>query len=63
MAVLLNHTIVPAKDKRAASAFLADVLGLEPPRPFGPFMCVETANEVSLDYDDGYAGWGGVTSL
>ncbi len=52
MAVLLNHTIVPAKDKRVAAAFIADILGLAPPRPFGPFVCVETANGVSLDYDD-----------
>lgn len=52
MAVLLNHTIVPAKDKRAGAEFIAEILGLQPPTPFGPFMCVETANGVSLDYDD-----------
>lgn len=52
MAVLLNHTIVPVRDKRAGSEFIAEILGLEPPKPFGPFMCVETANGVSLDYDD-----------
>lgn len=52
MAVQLNHTIVPAHDKLAAATFLAEILGLEPPTPFGPFMCVETANSVSLDYAD-----------
>jgi catechol 2,3-dioxygenase-like lactoylglutathione lyase family enzyme len=52
MAVELNHTIVPVKDKVASANFLADILGLEPPKPFGPFLCVETANGVSLDYDD-----------
>jgi catechol 2,3-dioxygenase-like lactoylglutathione lyase family enzyme len=52
MAVLLNHTIVPVKDKKADSEFIAQILGLEPPTPMGPFMCVETANDVSLDYDD-----------
>jgi catechol 2,3-dioxygenase-like lactoylglutathione lyase family enzyme len=52
MAVSLNHTIVPAQDKKLAAEFLADILGLEPPKPFGPFMCLETANGVSLDYDD-----------
>ena len=52
MAVQLNHTIVPAQDKQASAAFLADILGLDPPKPFGPFLCVETANGVSLDYDD-----------
>ena len=52
MAVLLNHTIVPARDKEASAKFLAEILGLDPPKRFGPFMCLETANGVSLDYDD-----------
>lgn len=52
MAVDLNHTIVPAYDKKASAEFLADVLGLGAPKAFGPFLCVETANGVSLDYDD-----------
>jgi catechol 2,3-dioxygenase-like lactoylglutathione lyase family enzyme len=52
MAVQLNHTIVPALDTLAAATFLAEILGLEPPTPFGPFQCVETANGVSLDYAD-----------
>ena len=52
MAVQLNHTIVPARDKQASACFIAEILGLDPPQPFGPFVCVETANGVSLDYDD-----------
>jgi catechol 2,3-dioxygenase-like lactoylglutathione lyase family enzyme len=58
VAVQLNHTIVAAHDKRASATFLAEILGLEAPTPFGPFMCVETANGVSLDYMDymDYAG-------
>ena len=52
MAVRLNHTIVSAKDKKESAEFLADILGLAPPVPFGPFLCLETANEVSLDFDD-----------
>jgi catechol 2,3-dioxygenase-like lactoylglutathione lyase family enzyme len=52
MAVDLNHTIVWSKDKRVSAEFLADLLGLAPPTPYGPFLCVETANGVSLDYDD-----------
>lgn len=52
MAILLNHTIVPADDKRLGSEFIAAILGLDPPAPDGPFMCVETANGVTLDYDD-----------
>jgi hypothetical protein len=52
MAVQLNHTIVPVQDKEASANFLAEILGLDPPRSFGPFLCLETANGVSLDYDD-----------
>jgi catechol 2,3-dioxygenase-like lactoylglutathione lyase family enzyme len=55
MTIQLNHTIVPAEDKAASATFLAEILGLDAPTPFGPFMCVETANGVSLDYAD-YAG-------
>ncbi len=50
MAVQLNHTIIPARDNEESAVFLADILGLASPTPFGPFMCVETANGVSLDY-------------
>ena len=52
MAIQLNHTIVAAHDKEASARFLAEILGLGPPTPFGPFMCLETANGVSLDYAD-----------
>ena len=50
MSVRLNHTIVAARDRNASAAFLADILGLEPPTTFGPFSVVELANEVSLDF-------------
>lgn len=50
MPVQLNHTIVHAKDKAASANFLADILGLLAPRAFCPFMGVETANGVSLDF-------------
>lgn len=50
MSVELNHTIVSAHDRDASAAFLADLLGLETPKPFGPFMVVELANGVNLDF-------------
>jgi catechol 2,3-dioxygenase-like lactoylglutathione lyase family enzyme len=50
MPVQLNHTIVHAKDAAASAQFYADILGLAPPRPFGPFMVVDTANGISLDF-------------
>ena len=50
MAVKLNHTIVHARDKRASAQFMADILGLGEPVPFGPFLGVVTANDVTLDF-------------
>jgi catechol 2,3-dioxygenase-like lactoylglutathione lyase family enzyme len=52
MAVRLNHTIVRAHDKRRSASFLTDILGLEPPREFGPFAVVQVDNDVSLDFAD-----------
>ncbi|MDQ1479548.1 MAG: hypothetical protein QOI44_409, partial [Actinomycetota bacterium] len=47
MAVELNHIIVPSRDKVGSSRFLADILGIDPPRPVGHFMAAQTANGVS----------------
>jgi hypothetical protein len=52
MSVELNHTIVAARDSEASATFLAEILDLPAPRPFGPFMVVEVANGVSLDFMD-----------
>ena len=52
MSVKLNHTIVSARDKRASATFLADLLGIPPPTPFGPFVGVQMDNEVTLDFAD-----------
>lgn len=55
MTVKLNHTIVSARDKQASARFLSEILGLPAPVPFGPFLAVQTGNEVTLDFldDDG----------
>ena len=50
MAVRLNHTIVHARDKRAAARFFSEVLGLKAPKAFGPFLDVETSNGVTLAF-------------
>src|SRR6266542_2470421 len=55
MAVQLNHTIVSARDKGVSAAFLAEILGLSEPKPFGPFLGVVVDNDVTLDFVD----WGG----
>jgi catechol 2,3-dioxygenase-like lactoylglutathione lyase family enzyme len=52
MAVQLNHTIVAARDKDASATFLAEILGLPEPKPFGPFMGVPVDNDVTLDFVD-----------
>ena len=48
----LNHTIVYSRDKRAAANFFAELFGLPKPVRFGPFLGVETGNEVTLDFYD-----------
>ena len=52
MSVSLNHHIVKAHDKHASAQFLVDILGLEQPTTYGPFVVVETANGVQLDFAD-----------
>jgi catechol 2,3-dioxygenase-like lactoylglutathione lyase family enzyme len=52
MTVELNHTIVPARDKHASAAFIAEVLGLPVGGEVGPFVQVELANNVTLDFMD-----------
>lgn len=49
MTVQLNHTIIPARDKKESAAFLADILGLSEPFPFGPFLAVQVES-LTLDY-------------
>ena len=52
MTVALNHTIVRVSDKHASAQFLVDVLGLEQPTTYGPFVVVSLAHGLSLDYAD-----------
>lgn len=50
MSVELNHTIIHARDNRESAEFLAHILGLKVGQEFGPFVPVETANGVTLDF-------------
>ena len=50
MSIMLNHTIVYARNKEASAAFLAEILGLPEPKPFGPFLAVQLDNGVTLDF-------------
>src|SRR5688572_25188766 len=52
MSVLLNHTIVRCRDKQKSASFLTEILGLQKPERFGPFLIVEVDNGVSLDFHE-----------
>lgn len=49
MTVRLDHLIIAASDKHEAAAFLASILGLDDPKPFGPFMEV-VIDGISFDF-------------
>ena len=52
MTAQLNHTIVRCRDQQRSATFLAQVLGLPAPQRYGPFLVVDTGNQVSLDFDE-----------
>jgi catechol 2,3-dioxygenase-like lactoylglutathione lyase family enzyme len=52
MAIELNHTIIHSNDKRAAAGFFVDLFDLPAPVPFGPFLDVVLANDVTLAFMD-----------
>jgi catechol 2,3-dioxygenase-like lactoylglutathione lyase family enzyme len=56
MTAQLNHTIVACRDQRVSAAFLSEMLGLDAPTRYGPFLVVEAGNGVSLDYHDAEGG-------
>ncbi len=52
MSVQLNHTIVWCRDQKRSAAFLTSIFGLPDATRFGPFLIVDTANGVSLDFGE-----------
>ncbi|SEH00450.1 hypothetical protein SAMN05444920_116185 [Nonomuraea solani] len=52
MTIVMNHLIVPAADKTVAATFFADLLGLRPGVPAGPFAPVRVNADLTLDFDD-----------
>lgn len=52
MTIELNHTIVYSRDKRTSSDFLAGLFGLPGPVAWGPFLAIEVANRITLDFID-----------
>ncbi len=52
MSVALNHTIVRVRDKKLSAEYYAETLGLPGPMTFGPFLLIELAHGVSLDFSE-----------
>jgi catechol 2,3-dioxygenase-like lactoylglutathione lyase family enzyme len=52
MAITLNHTIVPVRDKKAAAKFFARIFGLHVDRKGGHFAPVRINDALTLLFDD-----------
>jgi len=52
MAITLNHTIVPARDKEASARFFAAIFGLKYEGASGHFAPVRVNETLTLDFDD-----------
>ena len=52
MAIILNHTIVPARDKEASARFFADIFGLKYEGASGHFTPVRVNETLTLDFDN-----------
>jgi catechol 2,3-dioxygenase-like lactoylglutathione lyase family enzyme len=51
-AIVLDHTIVPARDKERAARFFARIFGLTYDGPSGPFAPVRINDTLTFDFDD-----------
>ena len=54
MSIELNHTIIDAHDGEASARRFAELFGLPEPEHWGPFWQVDTANGVTLDFQDSH---------
>jgi catechol 2,3-dioxygenase-like lactoylglutathione lyase family enzyme len=52
MAIVLDHTIVPAKDKTASAKFFADIFGLAVKPGQGYFAQVQINESLTFDFAD-----------
>ena len=52
MAIILDHTIVPAKNKEVSARFFAKIFGLKYEGPMGPFAPVQVNDALTLDFGD-----------
>jgi catechol 2,3-dioxygenase-like lactoylglutathione lyase family enzyme len=51
MAIMLDHTIVPARDKEASARFFARIFGLSYDGPMSHFAPVKVNDSLTLDFD------------
>jgi catechol 2,3-dioxygenase-like lactoylglutathione lyase family enzyme len=56
MAIILDHTIVPAKDKAASASFFAEIFGLTV--DYGYFARVQVNESLTLAFTDEPERWG-----
>jgi catechol 2,3-dioxygenase-like lactoylglutathione lyase family enzyme len=59
MAIVLDHTIVPAKDKVASAEFFAEIFGLKVKPGQGHFAQVQINDSLTFDFADEPEVWGG----
>ena len=52
MPIVLNHTIVPARDKVASAQFFARIMGLEAGPAMGHFAPVRVNDSLTFDFDN-----------
>ena len=52
MAIKLDHTIVPARDKDASAKFFANIFGLRYDGPISHFAPVRINDDLTLDFDN-----------
>ena len=59
MTIRLDHTIVPAKDRKASAAFFAEIFGLKVKPGNGYFAQVQVNDALTLEFSDEPEDWGG----
>jgi len=52
MAIILDHTIVPAKDRNASAEFFAEIFGLTVKPGQGHFTQVQVNDSLTFDFDE-----------
>jgi hypothetical protein len=52
MPIVLDHTIVPARNNRSAATFFAELMGLGVSPPSGPFLPVVINESLTFDFDE-----------